>query len=238
MVENPYLRLLFGMLLATGILAVLALQGHWVPKGEWVGWIQAVGSVAAIFASIFIAQAEHWNGTHKEEVAEKREADALVLELVPQLHLFRSWIRHRKSEIEAINTNRDPNRVFEVSVNLLIPPIPRGLRDNSSARLLLLGREDGLRAIQIREVSQFVHDAYPAIRNQTFKFSGKNVKDLPQSLIGMMNNVLSLETITERLITDLNKRHDELIRPHEQTELTAELKDTPAVRDVPQESTE
>jgi hypothetical protein len=200
MFSNPYWKTMVAMIGGTVVLALFADHYSLVGYGEWVGWIQAVGSVEAIIASVLIAQAQHWKEAQQAEEEKDLEREALVLELYPQLFQLKLWFEERL-KLEWLVKNPGNQKIM-IPYKDLYPPTPHAFLQSSSTRLLLLPEPIGIRAVQFRELLRMLSDRAAKYMHQSVVIGGVNTQ-IPEELSGVV-------PLLETLRTDLNNLYESI----------------------------
>lgn len=208
MLRNPGWVFIILMVAGTLVLGGIALNGDWVDEGDWVGWIQAVGSIEAIVAAIALTQVQHWADASKEREKENLERDALVLELMLPLTELNHWIKEKCTSIEVCKAHSDGSTLV-VSYREFLREVPRPL-DSPSPRLLFLGREAGIRAIQIRELLNSCNAKAKSRQAEHVSLQGPDPK-VPEFMAAIFRIVLSLEVIAQTLLDDVQRLHAKIV---------------------------
>jgi hypothetical protein len=199
MLDNPYWKSMIAMIVGTLIIGGLAYHETWIIQGEWVGWIQAVGSVEAIIASIFIAQAQHWTETQRQIRADELERQALVLELYPQLFALKRWFAERMV-LDWITKSGD--REIMLPYKDLFPPTPKAFEESSATRLLLLPDPIGIRAVEFRELLRMLANRAAIFMHVTPPMQGLHPQT-PENVSHVVPLLKGLEADAIRLYEDV-----------------------------------
>lgn len=208
MLKNPGWRFIILMIAVTLIFGAVAWHQHWVSTGEWSGWIQAVGSIEAIVAAFALTHIQHWEDARKAREQAELERDALILELMPQLTELNAWIRKKCAEIERMKADKT-GMSYGITYSSFAHFIPKAL-ESPSTRLLLLGREAGIRAVQIRELLRLSNARAERNARESYVSQGPD-REFSGALAQIFRTILSLELITQTLLDDISALHANLV---------------------------
>jgi hypothetical protein len=219
--KNPYSYLAV-MIIVTAIGFAVAGYQEWIDKGDWVGWIQAIGSVEAIIAAALIAEAEHWRATEARRSDDEEHRRALMLMIAPEIEHLRLWSELAKNRINDIVSA--PQGRHPISIVTTIPDVPEQL-DRLADRLMLLGGNTAANAIQIlaivrilRQVGLRYFDGQQGIHLDT-------ATDVDRNKIAFFRNTLTdLHQLSEQVRTKVGAEHDRLVRALAEAEKHAQTK--------------
>jgi hypothetical protein len=213
MVRNPYYIWLCILIVGTTIGFVGAWRLCWIDADDWVGWIQAVGSVEAIIAAALVAQGQHWLERQKQKADEQEERRALILELTPQLIFFQAWLSARVKKIESIKSAK-AGESYAVSGREFLPNIPRAL-EGPNQRLLLLPGKAGISAVQLRELLFYTRDLLRewANRGGAIEIHGPNA-NLSAVVATSFNAINSMPQLIKAVLTVIEPDHEKMTSIH------------------------
>jgi hypothetical protein len=158
MLENPYWRATFALIIVCLLAAGAAYHFALISPDQWVGWIQAVGSIAAILASVFVAQAQHWREakTRQDDQAQKRRS--LMMLIFPELDQMSRWTFSAERSIAEFWSDDPAHRHMGPTSGTAVfsqadyvPAIPE-MMNRLAEQLVLLGGKAALNAVQALEI--------------------------------------------------------------------------------------
>jgi hypothetical protein len=213
--ENPWWVATVVMIALTVILICAAWSLHWLERSdEWAGWMQAIGSVEAIIAAVFIAQAEHWNAKQESERETVKRRDGLLTLILPELIDLWQWAKARRAVIIQIQ-NGGIEQEHTLHRSDLDPGIPV-MMDRFADQLILLGGSLPHDAVQVLSVVRSLHEnaerTFHTPKMNAVKF---NQKDEPERnwVAYWRREFEKLDAILSRMLPKLEKDHRDLVKP-------------------------
>jgi hypothetical protein len=137
MLKNPWWQATAWMIAVNVVVMGVALYWDWIKPEDWVGWIQAVGTVEAIIAAVFIAQAEHWNAKHESESEVEKRRIGLITLILPELLRLHGWSKEGRRIFVEIEQHK--TELVHTVRRINCDPAPPVMMDRFADQLNLLG---------------------------------------------------------------------------------------------------